>query len=127
MLVFLAAFAYAGFQREYTWTYFFGMTLALASFVLWLIARINLGDSFTMRAEARKLVTTGMYTKFRHPIYTFSSLAVLGLLIALHTTYLYPLFLLLIVVQAIRAKQEEKVLTKTFGKKYLDYRVRTWF
>jgi protein-S-isoprenylcysteine O-methyltransferase Ste14 len=56
--------------------------MAAVGFALWLTARIQLGKSFSVRARARALVTTGLYSKFRHPIYLFGGVAYAGLLIA---------------------------------------------
>src|SRR6185436_8185914 len=58
-----------------------GLVIIVAGFILWIMARIQLADSFSIKAEARKLVTSGLYRKIRHPVYFFSSLVLLGLTI----------------------------------------------
>lgn len=47
---------------------FLGMGMAIVRFALWLTARIQLGKSFSIAAEAKALVTTGLYAKIRHPV-----------------------------------------------------------
>lgn len=104
-----------------------GMSLSLVSCVFWIIARINLGKSFAMQAQAKALVTHGIYSKIRNPMYVFSTLIILGILIILQKFYLYPILLLLILLQIYRAKKEGQILQATFGEKYLEYKRSTWF
>jgi protein-S-isoprenylcysteine O-methyltransferase Ste14 len=49
-----------------------GMAVAIPAFVLWIIARFQLGNSFTIRPQASPLVTDGFYAKIRHPVYLFT-------------------------------------------------------
>jgi protein-S-isoprenylcysteine O-methyltransferase Ste14 len=37
------------------------------------VARYQLGTSFSIRPEAHQLVTTGLYSKIRNPIYLFGT------------------------------------------------------
>ena len=60
-----------------------GMVVAAIGFAFWLTARLQLGKSFAILAKAQALVTTGLYSKFRNPVYLFGGLAYAGLLIAL--------------------------------------------
>src|SRR5271170_8058348 len=48
-----------------------GAAISIPAFFLWMLARYQIGDSFAVLAEARKLVTHGIYSKIRHPIYVF--------------------------------------------------------
>lgn len=104
-----------------------GLLLAIGGFTLLTVARINLGDSFSIAPEARQLVTTGVYSRVRHPVYVFSFVGIAGLILYLHV----PVFLLVLVpiaaMQVFRARAEEKVLTATFGSAYTVYRQKTWF
>jgi hypothetical protein len=40
-----------------------GAAISVPSFFLWMLARHQLGDSFAVRAEAKKLVTHGLYSE----------------------------------------------------------------
>jgi protein-S-isoprenylcysteine O-methyltransferase Ste14 len=104
-----------------------GMGMAIVGFGLWMLARMQLGKSFTIRAEARSLVKTGLYSKIRHPIYFFAGLAYTGLFIAWGK--LYPLigFLIIYSSQIARIRKEERVLEEGFGEEYRRYKESTWF
>lgn len=107
--------------------FYAGMILMAVSFVFWMVARIQLGASFTASAQARKLVTTGLYSKLRNPIYLFGQLSFLGLAIAWNTLAGYIIFACIIPFQMARAKAERFVLEEAFGDEYRAYRARTWF
>jgi protein-S-isoprenylcysteine O-methyltransferase Ste14 len=107
--------------------FYAGMGLTAVSFVLWMVARFQLGSSFRATAQAHKLVTTGLYSRFRNPIYLFGQLAFLGLAIAWNTILGYAVVALLIPVQMLRARKERAVLDKAFGDEYRAYRARTLF
>ncbi len=107
--------------------FYAGMVLAALSFVLWMAARYQLGRSFRATPQAHKLVTSGLYSKFRNPIYLFGQLAFLGLAIAWNTIVGYAVFALLIPVQMLRARKERAVLEQAFGDEYRAYIARTWF
>jgi len=104
-----------------------GAAVATVSFVLLTLARIELGRSFSITARARKLVTTGIYSRIRNPIYFFSALFLAGVTIA--AGWFKPLLLLLVLlpVQWARARREERMLTQAFGEEYVRYKARTWF
>jgi protein-S-isoprenylcysteine O-methyltransferase Ste14 len=104
-----------------------GLIIAAPSSILLLIARFQLGPSFSVSPQARKLVTTGLYSKIRNPMYIFSFMLVLGFLIALERPRLLLLLLVLAPVQLIRAHQEARVLAEKFGDAYRQYRSHTWF
>lgn len=118
----VAVFAWAWDARHVA-----GMALAAAGLGLWLTARLQLGKSFTVRPEARALVTTGLYSKFRNPIYLFGGVGYLGLFIAWGKVIPLIVFLLFYPAwQASRARKENAVLEKAFGEEYRRYKARTW-
>ena len=90
-------------------------------------ARLQLGRSFAVRAQAPELVTQGIYSKIRNPIYVFSALLVLALALTLHNVQILALLLILIPVQIMRARKESAVLEAKFGDEYRRYRQQTWF
>lgn len=104
-----------------------GSAIALPSFVLWFIAKLQLGSSFSLKAEARTLVTDGLYSRVRHPIYLFSTLAMIGIAICLRLWFFYAYVGLGVAAQLWRIRREERVLAKTFGEAYRNYRKDTWF
>ena len=106
------------------WT---GLGIALPAAVLLFIARWQLGRSFSVTAQARQLVTHGLYSRIRNPIYVFGGLMVAGILVALQRPYALFFLIVLIPVQVFRANKEAKVLEAKFGEVYREYRAKTWF
>lgn len=104
-----------------------GLSLTLISMVFWVISRLQLKSAFSIHAEAKMLVTHGVYSKINHPIYLFSSLAVLGLVIALKSFYLFIPWLILLVIQYFRIKKENTLLESVFDERYKQHRKQTWF
>ncbi len=90
-------------------------------------ARFQLGESFALRAEARQLVTQGIYSKIRNPIYVFGVVLLAGLVLILHRPILWLFLLAIVVMQRLRARREAKVLEAAFGDDYREYRRKTWF
>lgn len=103
-----------------------GFALGVVFLALVFLARLQLGDSFSIAPEAHKLVTTGIYSKVRHPVYVFGTLAILGIALYTHLWPLLAAVLLVIPMQVVRARAEERVLTEKFGEEYLRYKSRTW-
>jgi protein-S-isoprenylcysteine O-methyltransferase Ste14 len=104
-----------------------GMAMAAAGISLWFTARLQLGKSFAVLPKAHALVTTGLYSRFRNPIYLFGGLAYAGLLIAWGKVIaLIVFFLLYPSYQFLRAKKEAEILEKTFGDEYRRYKASTW-
>ncbi len=104
-----------------------GLAIVLPSFLLWGLARLQLGESFSIRPQAKALVTHGLYSKIRNPIYLFGSLMVAGLFVYSGNPWFFLLFLVLIPVQVIRLRKESQVLEATFGDSYRAYKRHTWF
>ena len=104
-----------------------GVCLGAAGFVLWTIARFQLGSSFAVTAQARHLVTHGLYSKFRNPIYLFGSFVIAGGILFVQRPLLLLTFLVLIPIQIWRAGKESRVLEEKFGDEYRKYRAQTWF
>jgi protein-S-isoprenylcysteine O-methyltransferase Ste14 len=107
--------------------YIVGIGMAIFGFALWVLARIQLGESFSVSAQAKALVTTGLYSKLRHPIYVFAGIAFLGLFIAWGKPLPLVGFLVVYSMQIFRIKKEEAILEEAFGEEYRRYWGRTWF
>jgi protein-S-isoprenylcysteine O-methyltransferase Ste14 len=114
-------------SQPWTPTRIAGAVIALPSLALLLLARIQLGGSFSVRPKAQALVTRGLYSRIRSPIYLFGSLAIIGIFIYMNQPRYTWLLVVLIPVQIYRARQEEKVLDARFGDEYRQYKSGTWF
>lgn len=112
---------------QWTSTRVAGAIIAGIGLILLLTARIQLGRSFSVSAQAKKLVTTGLYSRIRNPIYVFSALFLSGLAIAMGRPMLLLFLLVLVPVQIVRARTEEQVLSEAFGEEYVRYKAQTWF
>jgi protein-S-isoprenylcysteine O-methyltransferase Ste14 len=103
------------------------LVLSAVCFVLWVVARLELGASFSVGAQAHELVVKGLYTKLRHPIYLFGTGAFLLVLLALNGWQALVIWAVLVPVQVVRARREQHVLEQAFGADYAAYRASTWF
>jgi protein-S-isoprenylcysteine O-methyltransferase Ste14 len=104
-----------------------GLSFSLLSALFWFLARRQLGESFSVEAEARQLVTHGLYSKIRHPVYLFGDLAYFGALLALRAWIGLLLWLLVVFQDFRRARREDLVLAQAFGAEYQAYKAKTWF
>jgi len=91
------------------------------------LARFQLGRSFSIKAEAHALVTTGIYSKIRNPIYVFGLVMLIGLMLVLQKPALWIVPVVVAIGQTIRARKEARVLEDAFGEEYREYRRKTWF
>jgi protein-S-isoprenylcysteine O-methyltransferase Ste14 len=114
-------------ERPWTPLRLVGAGLTAIGYVLMLTARIQLGKSFSVRPEAKELVTQGLYSRIRNPMYVFADVMFFGLILALHLHWVLVIFVLFGFFQARQARREAKLLQEKFGQAYLDYRKQTWF
>jgi protein-S-isoprenylcysteine O-methyltransferase Ste14 len=90
-------------------------------------ARYQLGKSFSLTPQAHQLVTRGIYSKIRNPIYVSGGVMLAGFVLVLHRPVLWLVLLALIIMQTLRARREAQVLEAAFGDAYREYRRKTWF
>ncbi|HEX3104629.1 MAG TPA: isoprenylcysteine carboxylmethyltransferase family protein, partial [Terriglobales bacterium] len=77
--------------------------------------------------QARKLVTHGIYSKIRNPIYFFGEIVMVGFFIVLHRPILLVVPAIVAPIQILRVRRESKVLEEKFGDEYREYKQSTWF
>jgi protein-S-isoprenylcysteine O-methyltransferase Ste14 len=104
-----------------------GLGIAIPSFLLFMLARVQLGRAFSVKAKATTLVTTGIYSRIRNPIYVFGVLMVAGVIIWADRPWFLLVYVVIIPLQIFRIRKEEQVLEDKFGAAYLEYKRRTWF
>jgi protein-S-isoprenylcysteine O-methyltransferase Ste14 len=103
---------------------FISSLISVLGTVMSIIALAHLGRSFSLMAEARRLVTSGPYRIVRHPLYLFEEVASLGVLLQFFSIYTAALFLFHVYIQLQRMKNEELVLGRAFPE-YQTYKKTT--
>lgn len=114
-------------QFPYLVSQWLGLALAIIGLSGVVVARWTLGSSFSVTPQARQLVTRGIYSKIRNPIYVSGMVFLAGLILIIRMPWLWAALGVLLVVQIFRAHKEAQVLEAKFGEEYRSYRERTWF
>lgn len=134
VLPFLVLMAFViGYAFETTWhdpwgpMRWSGAVLLVGGFALSGLARVQLGESFSVAPEAHELVTRGLYSRIRSPIYVFGLVGIAGLFLVFGRPLGLLLMAFLIPIQWIRTRKEAQVLEAKFGESYREYRRHTWF
>jgi protein-S-isoprenylcysteine O-methyltransferase Ste14 len=107
--------------------YWVALAVAAVGFAFWITARVQLGNAFSVGAEASHLVTTGLYSKIRNPVYFFGHIAILATTVAWGRWIWVALVVMGIPFQMARAYREQQVLEAAFGDEYRRYKKQTWF
>jgi protein-S-isoprenylcysteine O-methyltransferase Ste14 len=82
-------------------------------------ALLFLRRSFSITPEARQLVTSGMYSLVRHPMYLGEILGSLGMVLAAVSPFTVAIFTVFVLLQVRRMDYEERILEQAFP----DYRL----
>lgn len=98
--------------------------LMLTGNLLCIYVLAHLGRSFSIMAEARKLVSDGPYGVVRHPLYLAEQIAILGIFIQFASVAAALLIAVQFAFQLRRMLNEEKVLGAAFPE-YAAYMTRT--
>lgn len=103
-----------------------GLAIGLfgALFSIWSIAHLK--ASFGLRTAVRELVTTGPYKRIRHPLYFGEIIHIFGVAILAATPAALALFVVAVILQAIRAKIEERKFMASVPE-YAEFRSNTGF
>ena len=90
-----------------------GLAIGLfgALFSIWAIRHLR--ASFGLRTAVRELVTTGPYSRIRHPLYFGEIIHIFGVAILAATPAALYLFVVAVILQVIRAKIEERKFLAT--------------
>lgn len=127
--VLIAAVLVPLWAGEMSWTplRIVGISITALGLMFLVIARLQLGSAFSVKAKASTLVTTGLYSRIRSPIYVFSGLVILGAIIFAGKPWWLLVFAVIIPIQMYRSRNEARVLEEKFGAAYREYRQKTWF
>jgi protein-S-isoprenylcysteine O-methyltransferase Ste14 len=99
--------------------------VVLAGVMAWVSHRII----FVERRDPPVVITKAFFTYVRHPLYLSEILLYLGLFLLTCSLLSLPVIIGIVVFLNYVAGEEEKLLEKTFGRRYLEYKRNTgkWF
>jgi protein-S-isoprenylcysteine O-methyltransferase Ste14 len=127
MAVFVVSLAWKTSNLPWTPHRIAGVAIAAPALLLLVVARLQLGSAFSVRPMASTLVTTGLYSRLRNPIYLFGSIFVIGLSILIGMPWFLLILAVIVPMQIFRSRREAEVLEARFGDEYRAYKQKTWF
>jgi protein-S-isoprenylcysteine O-methyltransferase Ste14 len=89
---------------------------------------VRMGKNWRMGVvpdQTTELVTDGLYSRIRHPIYAFSVLFMLCSVAVIPTIPMAAVATIHTALMILKAHNEERFLLQTYGKRYADYCRRT--
>ncbi|MDX8548453.1 isoprenylcysteine carboxylmethyltransferase family protein [Mesorhizobium sp. VK25A] len=89
--------------------------VTIVGFALCILCLWWLGRSFSILAQARRLVTTGPYQIVRHPLYTCEAIVLAGIILRNPTFTAVGVGIVVFIFQYRRIVNEEKVLRAAFS------------
>ena len=128
-LMFIAVFGVAGLSRRFgwymlpDWAVFVATAVFLAAYALYAeVMRENVWLSRTIEVqENQQVVSTGLYSIVRHPMYSATLLLFLSMPLVLASPWSFAIMLLYIPIIALRIHNEEQVLEREL-KGYKEYK-----
>jgi protein-S-isoprenylcysteine O-methyltransferase Ste14 len=117
------------YHRTYA-TLAIGVALTWTGIALAIWARWHLGQYWSGRItlkEDHKLIRTGPYAHFRHPIYSGIILAAIGVALAADEWRCVAGVAVIVLAYLIKGKKEESVLAAQFGEEFKEHCRRTGF
>jgi len=137
MLIFIAPFLFILADIEHTWLFgdywdwmgVVGLVVYLLASIIILWSRQHLGKQGTgvlVVVEDHHLITSGLYSSVRHPMYFGILLGVFGFCLVVQSVIVAPLTLILYaMIFNQRANYEEVMLIDAFGEEYAVYKEST--
>ena len=112
-----------------TWLRLAGLPLGICIFALIIWTFHSLDNNYFASLNLRKdheLITTGLYSRVRHPLYLlFALLWICYFLLSANLAIGIPGIAAYLVIYLFRIPREEKMLADHFGEKYEQYREKT--
>lgn len=104
-----------------------GIMIAVGAFSLACLARMQLGKAFAVTPQAKALVTGGLYSRVKHPMYICVDIAICGAALAAQRWWVLLPLLILVPLQIRNCHKERELLLAKFGDAYREYARRAWF
>ena len=105
-----------------------GSVLAVAGLILMAAAFVSLREVIQVQPEPKAdghLVTSGLYARLRHPIYSGIVLLLAGLFVRQPGSFVAILGAIIITFLIVKSRFEERLLTQRYPD-YAAYRRRSW-
>lgn len=105
-----------------------GALIGFGGLLLGLLSFRALGRNFRVFAAPRRsgtLITSSVYSKVRHPMYTAVVMALLGYVVCFGSLFAIPFWLACTILYIVKAAKEEPLLMERYPE-YAEYRRRTW-
>jgi protein-S-isoprenylcysteine O-methyltransferase Ste14 len=110
------------------WVHWVGTGLMIISLPLVVWVHGTLGRHYSYALETKteqKLVTSGPYSRVRHPLYSAHNLKNLGLILLTGNIPLIFFAIFGVPLTYVRIKDEERMMVEQFGSEYEEYMKRT--
>ena len=108
------------FEPSYV-IFIIGIILALLSALIGILAFKEIGIIPSVKQKS-KVISSGIYSIVRHPIYIGNILMPLGLALAFRAVYALLYVPVIIILFAVTIFIEEKTLTEEYGEEYIEYK-----
>ena len=102
-----------------------GVIITISSLIMIVAAQNTMADSWRIGIDEKvktKLVTKGLFSYVRNPIFSGMIATVFGLFLLLPTNVMGFLFIVSIMLIGIQVRLEEEFLEKVHGKAYIEYK-----
>ena len=102
--------------------------LAVTGLVVAIIARRTLAANWSGAVAIKsghELITTGLYHYVRHPIYTGVLIMASGVVLSFGTLSACIGYFIILFTVILKSQDEEKILSRHFAEKYLEYKKHT--
>jgi protein-S-isoprenylcysteine O-methyltransferase Ste14 len=120
----------------YFWITFFnqnllkivGVAVNILGLIIWWFAKLTLDQNWNAgygKPKIKQLVTHGIYSKIRHPLYWGINLTLLGLALLYPKVWFLIINSLIIIYFFYRMHIEDNYLSEKLGKEYQDYKRKT--
>jgi len=106
-----------------------GLAVNLLGLIMWWTGKLTLAKNWNVgfgKPKITKLVTHGIYSKIRHPMYWGINLTFIGLTLIYSEIWFMVLSTIIIIYFFVRMRRENKYLLATIGKEYQNYKRNTW-
>jgi len=115
-------FKYSTFLTQYISNYIRVPIALIVLVISGLLARAGLNTVFGKIREEPQVITTGVFSIVRHPIYLGSILLYFGFILFSLSLLSVLVWILIIVFYYMISRYEEKLLTQRFGSVYEEYK-----